>query len=172
MSNRQPGEEGSVEHDEPREFPSLEQAVKLIVPYYQLSIQRVDRMDDRFQWFLGLVVGLTTAVPAFVTAVLGEGEVNFAGKPWFPLALVFFVLAFTAGMYGRFHGTLHVLDLSKVALHVNKELSDFQRKLLKNAARHTSANRHLVWRKNRWLMFMAALFLVESVFLLLWLTVA
>lgn len=158
-----------TERKEPEEeWPRVDLAYEFVLPSYGWAIKRLDAIDGRIQALQALIVSVTLAVPVFARVVLADGSVDF-GSRWFVLALVAFGLSVAIGLVARTAGTIKLLNPDKLyERYLDKSRWEFKRGVLYFAGIHSVENHRLVLRKGWAMTAMAALFLGEAIFLVLW----
>lgn len=147
------------------EYPSVDLAYQIAIDSYDSVIKRIDSADARLQTLMTFAGTIGAAVPSVGAS---RGLLHFRSI-WFYLAVISFTLAMILGFYARFSGTIRRLDPS---VFYEKWLRftpwEFKKNLIFFAAEDFQCNTAL--NKRNWDLSIAVLvlFLLEVVFLVLW----
>jgi hypothetical protein len=147
------------------EYPSVDLAYQIAIDSYDSVIRRIDSADGRLQTLITFAGTIGAAVPSVGAS---RGLLHFRSI-WFYLAVFSFTSAMIIGFYARFSGTIRLLD---PAVFYEKwlrfSLWEFKKNLIFFAAEDFQCNTKL--NKRNWDLSIAVLvlFLLEVVFLVLW----
>lgn len=145
-------------------FPSVELAYPLAIASYDSVQKRLDVVEGRLQTLLAFVAPVTVAVMA---AAAGK-NVPFSSR-LFIAAIVSCVGGFALGIYTRLAGKFIVINpgvLSEKWLHFSGW--QFKRNVIHLSGKHFQVNASIVARKGRLTLIVALIFLLEALFLGLW----
>ncbi len=157
----------SIEDEEIIKYPGVEIAYDTIEKSYDWAIQRLDSVDDGIDKRLTWISSITIGVVGFFSTKLPPS--SFICNVWFLIAMVFFVVAVSIGMITKFYGSL-IIPSPKVFFDKWLHFSEFKFKktALFDAGNHFVKNLSLINRKGRLSSVMMICFIVEIVFLGLW----
>ena len=152
--------------DDEQQWPGVEPSQSFVIPSYQWMLSRIEAADSRIHTLMTFVATVTFAVPTLGKAIRPEIPLT---SPWLLTALVIAALIFGWGIYARSHGGIqlpHPSDIFKKWL--GKSRWRFQKDAIYWAGRHFEDNRLMVEWKAEAVNRMSGAFVVEMVFLLLW----
>jgi hypothetical protein len=151
------------------EHPSVEVAYDLAVKSYDLSERRLQIVEGRNEKILGYVSGLTLAVVAFL-AGSNSTKLNL-NSCLFITALIFGVLSLITGLLVMLAGRIKVIDIKTIKEKwIHLEEIDFKKEMLIASSKHYDENCELLEKKAQLTLISAVLFVLEIIFLIIWLT--
>ena len=153
-----------------QDYPSVELAYEHVAQAYEYAIRRLDAVDGRIQTMQTFAVTLTLAVPAFARAAFGTVD---ASSVWFVLAIAAFIALVSIGVVARSMGHISLVDPSVLfEKYLDCRPWEFKKDMIFFAGEHARANHKLIRKKGRAVSWMTALFLLETVLLVVWLVAA
>jgi hypothetical protein len=148
------------------QFPSTNLSFEFVKPSYDVMEKRFEATNSRIQNLLTWSIGITTAIPIFAKAVLGETNMN---SVWILPVLLFFIalvfvgiLAYKTGGVKLIHPTIIYED------YIQQSEQEFKKLLVYWAGQHFEANRKTIDQKNRYIDIMTIFLGLEMAFAVLW----
>ena len=147
-------------------WPGVSLAYDFVLPSYQWAQDRLDAVDSRIQTLQAFAASITAAAPILAAAIVKNIEFD---SVWFALALVAFGLTVVTGAIARAWGSVTIVSPKHLYNHwLNFSEWDFKKNAIYFAGQHLETNRTLINRKAKVAGGMTVLFLLETVFLLVW----
>jgi hypothetical protein len=155
-----------IKADDPRAvYPGVDLAYELALASYETAQTRLDVLDKRLETLIALGATASLAVP-----VIASGKNISFNSIWFFCASAAFVLATVVGITARLSKSLKLIDPAKLYtefLHCSEW--EFKKNIIFFAGQHFDVNIRLVNWRGRMAAWTAILFLVELIFVAIWL---
>ena len=150
----------------PADYPSLDLAYPFVQPAYDLAVRRMDAAVHRIDSALRFASTLTLAIPVVAKAALPGLEWI---TPWSFLAGLAFLALFVLGAVSLTSGGLKLIDPGELfESWLDNPPAQFRKDLLYFAGEDFAANLASINRKGQAAVWMSWLFLLELLFLALW----
>jgi hypothetical protein len=148
-------------------FPGVATAYDFVLPSYHWAIARFEAADSRIQTLQTVILAVSTGIPALMKSTGGQQSFT---SGWLILALAVAIGGVVLGAVGRLRGRLVLVDPGMLNSRqwLSKPEWTFKRDMLFFAAKHFDRNVATVARKGSVVVWMVALFLVEMVFMSVW----
>lgn len=150
--------------DPSKVYPGVDLAYELALASYETAQKRLDVLDNRLETLIALGATVSLAVPL----IASEKNISF-NSIWFYGAVVAFLLAMIVGITARLRGYLKLLH---PAVLYDEFLPypewEFKKNIIFFAGQHYEENIRLVNRRGRLAVWAAILFLVEMIFVVVW----
>lgn len=159
-----------VKESKKNEHPSIEVAYDLAVKSYDLAERRLQIVEGRNEKILGFVSALTLAVVAFL-AGSNSTKLNL-NSCLFIIGLIFGVSSLLAGLLVMLAGRVKVVDIKRIKEQwVHLKVIDFKKEMIIASSNHYDENCKLIERKALITSISAILFVLEIIFLVIWLII-
>ena len=146
--------------------PSVDLAYDLIQSSYDWTVSRLNAVENRIQALMVFSASFIVTAPALAAAT---GNTITLASPLFYIALGMASLNLLIGTVTRARGTIKLLGINYIAQEwLNLDHDWFKFYAVERAAEHFSANVKTVNMKGRMAIVMTALFLAETLFLVIW----
>jgi hypothetical protein len=151
-------------------YPSIGLAYETIKSSYEVMERRFEAANARIQNLLTWAIGLTSAIPIFAKAIIGDGEFN---SLWLlPVLLAFSALVIVGIIAYRTGGIKLIHPKNLFEEYIQYSELEYKKWIVYWAGKHFDTNQEFINTKSRYIDIMTVLLGLEVAFLILWIIVS